>query len=106
MLRKFFLVCLLLIFNVPTFAQESRHFTFHYGFTVKNLPAGKRVRVWIPAAQSDDYQDVKVFSALGDLPLKRAHESRHGNEMYFAETRHLIGSELHFDIEYEVTRKE
>src|ERR1017187_9137606 len=34
-------------------AQDSRHFTFHYAFTVKNLPAGKKVRVWMPAAQSD-----------------------------------------------------
>src|SRR5207245_8637139 len=25
-------------------AQETRHFTFHYGFTVKNVPAGERVR--------------------------------------------------------------
>ena len=23
-------------------AQDSRHFTFHYAFTVKNLPAGKK----------------------------------------------------------------
>ena len=104
--REIFLVCLLLILNAPTFAQEARHFTFHYGFTVKNLPAGKKVRIWIPAAQSDAYQDVKVFSALGDLPLKRMRESRHGNEMYFAETGHLVGSELHFDIQYEVTRRE
>lgn len=106
MLRKIVLVCLLFVTSLSLEAQESRHFTFHYGFTVKNLPAGKPVRVWIPAAQSDAYQDVKVFSAIGDLPLKRTHESKYGNEMYFAETKHLVGSELHFDIQYEVTRRE
>jgi transglutaminase-like putative cysteine protease len=106
MLRKLYLLCLILSVGLAAPAQESRHFTFHYGFTVKNLPAGKRVRIWIPAAQSDAYQDVKVFSALGDLPLKHTHESRYGNAMYFAETRHLVGSELHFDIEYEVSRRE
>ena len=51
-------------------AQESRHFTFHYAFTVKNLPDGKRVRVWIPAAQSDAFQDVRIISTKGD-PLCR-----------------------------------
>ena len=106
MLRKISLLCLLCSVSVTAFSQQSRHFTFHYAFTVKNLPAGKKVRIWIPAAQSDTYQDVKVFSALGDLPLKKSHESRYGNEMYFAETKHLVGSELHFDIEYEVTRRE
>ena len=106
MLRNILLFCLLLASSVLVGAQESRHFTFHYGFTVKDLPAGKPVRVWIPAAQSDAYQDVKVFSAIGDLPLKRTHESKYGNEMYFAETKHLVGSELHFDIQYEVTRRE
>ena len=106
MLRNLVPFCLLLASSISLGAQESRHFTFHYGFTVKNLPAGKPVRVWIPAAQSDAYQDVKVFSAIGDLPLKRTHESKYGNEMYFAETKHLVGSELHFDIQCEVTRRE
>jgi hypothetical protein len=87
-------------------AQESRHLTFHYGFTVKNLPMGKKVHVWIPAAQSDTFQDVKVISAKGDLQLKQTRESKHGNEMYFAETKSNSAAELHFDIEYEVTRHE
>lgn len=46
--RKLFLWMFLFALTLPAFAQESRHFTFHYAFTVKNLPAGKKVRVWIP----------------------------------------------------------
>ena len=53
---------------------------------MKNLPAGKKVRIWIPAAQSDAYQEVKIVSAKGDLPLKKTRESKYGNEIYFAET--------------------
>jgi len=106
MVRKSLLFFLPFALCLTAFSQESRHFTFHYGFTVKNLPAGQKVRIWIPAAQSDQYQDVKVFSALGDLPLKRTRESKHGNEMYYAETNHLVGSDLHFDIQYEITRRE
>lgn len=103
-------LCSLLLFflalSPSLFAQESRHFTFHYGFTVKNLPEGKKVRVWIPQARSDAWQEVKIVSAKGDLPLKHTRESKHGNEMYFAETSRSSATELHFDVEYEVTRRE
>jgi len=106
MLRKLCLSLFLLVLTLPGSAQESRHFTFHYGFTVKNLPAGKKVRIWIPAAQSDPYQEVKVISSTGDLPLKKTNESKFGNEIYFAETGNAALPELHFEVEYDVVRHE
>ncbi len=107
MLRKFCVcICLLLLFTLPSFSQESRHFTFHYAFTVKNVPAGKNVRVWIPAAQSDAFQEVKVIFAKGDLPLKKTREAKYGNEIYFAEANKAAMPELHFDVEYDVVRHE
>jgi transglutaminase-like putative cysteine protease len=107
MLRRLCVVSsLCLTFSLISVAQESRHFTFHYAFTVKNLPAGKRVRIWIPAAQSDAYQEVKIFSAKGDLPVKKTHESKYGNEIYYAETSSATHPELHFDVEYDVVRHE
>lgn len=87
-------------------AQSSRHFTFHYGFTVKAVPEGEKVRVWFPAAHSDDFQDVKLISATGDLPLKRTRESRFGNEMYYAEIARAKSGDLHFEVEYDVVRRE
>jgi hypothetical protein len=105
--RKIFVLSsLLFAFTVASLAQDSRHFTFHYAFTVKNLSAGKRVRVWIPAAHSDAFQEVKVISAKGDLPLKKTRESRFGNEIYFAEASSPTGAELHFEVEYDVVRHE
>jgi len=107
MLRKLcVLSSLLFVFALVAGAQDSRHFTFHYGFTVKNLPAGKPVRIWIPAAQSDAFQEVKIVSAKGDLALKKARESKFGNEIYFAETSSATQPELHFDVEYDVVRHE
>jgi transglutaminase-like putative cysteine protease len=91
---------------VTALAQDSRHFTFHYGFTVKNLPAGKKVRIWIPAAQSDANQEVRVVSAKGDLPLKKTRESKFGNEIYYAEASSAAQPELHFDVQYDVVRRE
>ena len=106
MSRKIPVLLALFVLTSISFGQEARHFTFHYAFTVKNLPAGKKVRVWIPAAQSDAFQDVKVISANGDLPLKKTPETKFGDEIYFAEATKSAQPELHFDVEYDVTRRE
>src|SRR5580692_5401615 len=107
MLRKLCLLSsLFLALASSALTQDSRHFTFHYAFTVRNLPAGKRVRIWIPAAQSDAYQEVKIISAQGDLLLKKTSEARFGNQIYFAETSGSAQPELHFDVEYDVVRHE
>lgn len=106
MLRKFavgFIFCLC-IASLAT-AQATRHFTFHYAFTIKNVPSGQRVRVWIPEAHSGAYQEVRVVSAKGDLELKKTHESRFGNEMYYAEGK-AKSAELHFEVVYDVVRHE
>jgi len=106
MLHKISLTIFLLALSVSVLAQESREFRFHYAFTVKNVPAGRSVRLWIPTAQSDDYQEIKIISANGDLPLKKTRESKYGNQIYFTETSKSTASELHFDFEYDVTRHE
>jgi transglutaminase-like putative cysteine protease len=105
MLRKLCVLSPVFFVVLSLAAQESRHFTFHYAFTVKNLSAGEKVRVWIPAAQSDASQEVKIVSATGDLPLTKSSESKYGNQIYCAETA-SAQPELHFDVEYEVIRHE
>ena len=102
-MRKLWLLLFLVVLPQAS-AQDSRHFTFHYGFTVKNVPAGERVRVWIPAARSDDFQEVKVISANGDLKLKKTRESRFGNQMYYAESSKEKSPDLHFEVIYDVVR--
>jgi len=95
-----------LAFNCVAAAQATRHFTFNYGFTVKQIPAGERVRVWFPLAHSDQYQEVRVLSDKGDLPLKKTRESRFGNEIYYAETSKAKSGDLHFEVVYDVVRHE
>lgn len=111
MLRKPWLLPLLFIPVFPSLvstspAQESRHFIFHYGFTVRNLPANQKVRIWFPQARSDRWQEVKIVSAKGDLPLKNFRDSRYGDEIYYAETSRAARPELHFEIEYDIVRRE
>src|SRR5713226_10665055 len=99
-----FLLCIALATQAS--AQAVRHFTFHYGFTVKDVPAGQRVRVWFPTAHSDPYQEVHVVSATGDLSLKKTRESRFGNEIYYAEASKAKRGDLHFEVVYDVVRHE
>lgn len=87
-------------------AQSQRHFDFHYAFTVKNLSPRERVRIWFPAAHSDAFQEVKVISAKGDLPLKKTRDPEYDNEMYYAEASKNKRPELHFEIVYDVVRHE
>ena len=106
MLRKICVLSSLFVLGLTATAQDSRHFTFHYAFTVRSLPEGKKVRIWIPAAQSDRYQEVKIISVKGDAPLKKTRESKYGNEIFFAEAASATQPELHFDVEYDVVRRE
>ncbi|HTR24218.1 MAG TPA: transglutaminase-like domain-containing protein [Terriglobales bacterium] len=87
-------------------ANRARHFTFHYSFTVKNVPAGESVRVWIPLAHSDEFQDVKVTAKSGDLSLKEVAQPRFGNELLYAETPTAAKEEYRFTVDYDVVRRE
>src|SRR5450755_3035920 len=104
MLRRSLLVLLLL--SVPALAQKERHFNFHYTFTVKNVSPGERVWVWIPLAHSDAFQDVKVTSKSGDLPLKQVQQPEYENEILYAETSKADKGEYKFSVEYDVLRRE
>jgi transglutaminase-like putative cysteine protease len=107
MLRKLTLWALLFAaFESFGFSQATRHFTFKYAFTVKDVPSGEKVRIWFPAAHSGPYQEIRIVSATGDLPVKKTHESRFGNEMYFAGTSKAKVAELHFEVVYDVVRHE
>lgn len=105
MLRKLCLLLSLFVLTLTAFAQDSRHFTFHYAFTVKDLSPRKKIRIWIPVAQSDAYQDVRIVSTKGDLAQVKTRESKNGNEIYYAEAA-VAQPELHFDVEYDVVRRE
>jgi transglutaminase-like putative cysteine protease len=111
MLRRSLLSVLLVLSFVSLIAlsasaQKERHFNFHYTFTVKNLSPGEHVRVWIPLAHSDAYQDVRVISKEGDLALKQVRQPEYGNEVLYAETSKADKSEYKFSVSYDVLRRE
>jgi transglutaminase-like putative cysteine protease len=106
MLRRSLLAWLLVLSSLPALAQKERHFNFHYTFTVKNVSTGERVRVWIPLAHPDAFQDVTVTSKGGDLPLKQVRQPEFGNEVLYAETAKADKGEYKFSVDYDVVRRE
>ncbi len=106
MRRALLLLLLSAVFAISARAEDSRHFTFRYEFTVRNITPGERVRVWIPLAHSDQFQAVKVVSSTGDLPLKKTTEREYGNEMLYAAEEKASKAEYHFTVEYDVVRNE
>ncbi len=84
---------------------QSRHFTFTYAFTVKNTDPGKRLRIWFPQAHSDPWQQVRVVSANGDLPLRHT-QAEYGNQIFYAETASADRPEYKFEVVYDVVRTE
>jgi transglutaminase-like putative cysteine protease len=106
MLRRSLLTLLLVVSSLPTLAQNQRHFSFHYAFTVKNVSPGERVRIWIPLAHSDAFQDVKVTSKSGDLKIKEVHQPEYDNEVLYAESSKADKDEYKFSVEYDVVRRE
>ncbi len=105
-MRKTILFIAVLFLSLSAFAQQSRHFTFHYGFSVRNVKPGQNLQVWIPLAHSDDFQEVKVVSATGDLPLKEKREHKFGDTMFYASTVHADKAEYKFAVDYDVVRRE
>ena len=105
-LHRFLVALLLVVSSLAASAQTQRHFKFDYAFTVKNIRAGERVRVWIPLAYSDAFQDVKVTSKTGDLALKEVRQPEFGNQVLYAESAKADKGEYKFSVKYDVVRRE
>lgn len=105
--RALVLLSATVLLSLAARAQSApHHFTFRYSFTVKNVAPGQRLRVWIPLAHSDEWQQVRVLSQSGDLPLRPKREREYGNRLLYAETAHATQAEYRFAVVYEVVRRE
>jgi len=105
-MRNIFLSSLLLLLSLSAFPQQSRHFTFHYAFHVRNIQPAQKLQVWFPMAHSDRFQAVKIVSVTSDLPLKRTRESKYEDTIFYALAPRAVKDEYNFDVEYEIVRQE
>src|SRR5438874_7238155 len=93
--------------NAQKFSPPSRTFRFTYNFTVKDIPSGaKRVRVWIPVAQTDRHQTVRVLAVKAPVKTRMTQEPEYGNRMLYAEIQNSIPSKEEFTLQYEIKRRE
>lgn len=104
MSRTSLLTLSVLLLSLAAQAQKERHFVFHYSFTIKNVPAGLPLRVWIPLAHADRYQEVRVISKTADLPLRLTWEMEYRNTILYAQTAKSAKSEYQFTVDYDVAR--
>ena len=60
---------------------RARQFRLDYGATLKGLPQGARVRVWLPVPPSNNQQEIELLEL--DLPTQsqRATEPKYGNQI-------------------------
>src|SRR5450755_3187684 len=105
-MRKLFFFIFALLLSLSAFAQQTRHFTFHYAFSVRNVQPGEKLEIWFPEAHSDQFQDVKIVSVTGDLPLTTTRDPRYGNTIYHAVAPKAAKDEYTFDVLYDVVRRE
>jgi Transglutaminase-like superfamily len=106
MMLRFFICVVAFLLPLSCPAQQSRHFTFHYAFTIRNVPQGQKVEIWFPLAHADPFQDVHILSISGDLPLTKARETKFGNTLFHAIARGALKNEYTFDVVYDVVRYE
>lgn len=90
---------------------NTRNFTFRYRFRVtglqpKNYGANDLIRVWLPCASSNEWQDVKRLKATAPAKISENTETRHGNRLLFFETKVPVSGEFFVEIPYEVSRRE
>lgn len=103
---SFFLFATLIAQAAAAEPAKSRHFVFEYNFTVRNTEPGKPMQVWFPLAESDQFQQIKILSQTGDLPLQETREPEYGNHMLYAHTDKADKAEYHFSVKYDVVRYE
>lgn len=105
----------LAVCNTPALGDEQpvaekqaaqRKFKFNYGATLKEVPAGAKVRVWLPVPTSTDAQKVEALTATLPAKSETGTEPKYGNKMIYFETKGPAEGAISFQTPYLITRKE
>jgi transglutaminase-like putative cysteine protease len=85
---------------------RARQFRLDYGATLKGLPQGARVHVWLPVPPSNDHQEIEPLEL--DLPAQSqtATEPTYGNRILYFETKGPSSGSLTLNTSYRVRRRE
>lgn len=89
----------------PADETKVRAFDFHYGATIAELPKGAQVKVWIPIAENNPQQLVKLKNSATPGPLSFGRDAEHQNKIGSFEFTVDDVVKPQFELVYEVQRK-
>jgi transglutaminase-like putative cysteine protease len=91
----------------PTTAKpRSRTFEFDYGVTVRDVPAGSRLLVWLPVPQTTSHQQASRLRQDVPVEPQQTTESKYGNQMLHFELEPSSAKPLTFQVTWQITRNE
>ncbi len=96
----------LLTASSPAQPPRQRTFRFFYAGAIDQVPPGKRVRVWIPLAQSAPQQSVEIIEINVPGEYRITREAAHGNALLYFEATPNAAGRIPFRIVYRCTRFE
>ena len=112
MIRHLFLIVVFFL-NVAfcsadnsTTETSTRSFKFSYRAKLDNVPAGSKVRIWIPIATNNEHQQVEFLGATTPMPLQINKDAKYGNTIGYFETTVEQNGRLEFATSYNVIRSE
>lgn len=83
--------------------RRQRTFRFDYQTVIQFSAGAKQVRIWIPVAQSNPHQSVRVVAIRSAVPYRLTRNAR-GDRMLYADLRSPHGTTARFDLVYQVRR--
>lgn len=89
-----------------TVVKQEREFKFQYGATIKALPEGAKVQVWVPIPASDSHQSAELIQFESEGQLEQHADEKYGNKIGYFELTAGDRGESTFAFTYQVARKE
>jgi hypothetical protein len=90
----------------PAVPVKSREFLFTYSATITGLKPGQQARIWLPHAQSNEFQEVMVVSTALPGNVKETREPVFGNEFFYVEAKADANGKIPMQVTYRVKRRE
>jgi transglutaminase-like putative cysteine protease len=88
----------------PASAPSTRDFTFHDGMTITGLAPGKRARIWLPMAYTNEDQMVSVISKPAEA--RETIEPAYGNHLLYLERSAGADGTISLECTFHVKRRE
>jgi transglutaminase-like putative cysteine protease len=86
----------------PTSAQTGRSFQLTYEVELQPLPSdAKELKVWIPLAMSDRYQEIRRRDIQAPAPYQVTQDPEYGNDILFLNLRQPLPAAVQILIQYE-----